>query len=151
MATQYSGGYAAWDRPSRHQDWALLILSIWLFISPWVLSFGHAAGAANGSSVVASRAAWDAWILGVILFLVSLSAVGRMAARQEWLALVLGIWIFIAPWVLGFVGLGSAAWDHWIVGVLVFLTALWNISAPRTDVAGSTTTPPLGPPGGPLA
>ena len=140
MATQY-GGYATWDRPSRHQDWALLILAIWLFISPWVLSFGHAAG---GSSVAASRAAWNAWVLGVILFLVSLSAVGRMDARQEWIALILGIWIFIAPWVLGFVRLGSAAWDHWIVGVLVFLAALWNISAPRTVVTGPAV-PPLGP------
>jgi hypothetical protein len=149
MATQY-GSYAGWDRPSRRQDWALLILSIWLFISPWVLSFGHAVGAANGGSVAASRAAWDAWILGVILFLVSLSAVGRMDVRQEWLALVLGIWVFIAPWVLGFARLGSAAWDHWIVGVLVFLAALRNISAPRSVVTG-TATLPLGPPGGPLA
>lgn len=147
MATQY-GGYATWTgRTNRHLDWVPLILAIWLFISPWVLSFGSATVGGLTSPGAIGRAAWDAWVLGVILFLVSLSAVGRMEARQEWIALGLGIWIFIAPWVLGFVGLGIADWDHLIVGALVLLAAVWNMSR---AVSVGPTPPPLGPPGGRL-
>jgi hypothetical protein len=42
---------------------------------------------------------------------------------QEWVNLALGVWIFIAPWVLGFAtgGYVAAAWDHWIIGALVFI------------------------------
>lgn len=69
MATQYSG-YAFQPPYNRWQDWANLILAIWLFISPWVLQFGAAvqvapAGAVNGPGVAVSHAAWNAWVLGV--------------------------------------------------------------------------------------
>jgi SPW repeat-containing protein len=70
MATQY-GSYPAWHRSNRVQDWAILVLAVWLFISPWVLQFGGslaAAGAAKGPLVEVSRAAWNAWVLGVISF-----------------------------------------------------------------------------------
>ncbi len=152
-------GYAAWRGRNRGQEWLILILAIWLFISPWVLQFGSAltataGGAANGPMVEASRAAWDAWVLGVIVFLAALSAVGRLDVRQEWIILVLGAWIFVAPWVLGFTPLPKASWDHWIVGALVFLIALWTLSGARTtSVAApplderSPVNPPVVPPG----
>ncbi len=118
--------------------WANLILAIWLFISPWVLQFGSsvqtaAPGTAGAGAPIAevSNAAWNAWVLGVIVFLVALSAIGRMELWQEWISLLLGIWIFIAPWVLGFVPLSAASWDHWIVGALIFLISAWNLAQAR--------------------
>ncbi len=129
MAYQDTGPYVRAGR--RWQDSANLILAIWLFISPWVLQF---AGGAGGSSPVA---AWNAWVLGVIVFLVALTAMGRRFARgQEWYNLVLGIWIFIAPWVLGFAArTANAAWDHWIVGALIFLVSASGLSMMRPAVA----------------
>ena len=138
-------GYNARLRGNRPQDWALVVLAIWLFISPWVLHFGSAAviGATGGTASGVGHAAWNAWILGIILFLVAISAVSRLQVNQEWIALVLGAWIFIAPWALGFVLLPKASWDHWIVGVLVFLIALANLSMFRTVHPVSTVnTPP---------
>lgn len=126
------------------QDWANLVLAIWLFISPWVINFGASAvattGAAAGTAVTpaASNAAWNAWVLGVIIFLVAISAIGRLRAWQEWVNLLLGIWLFVAPWALGFTQLGGAAWDHWIVGVLVFLLAASDLQSVR----GATSVPP---------
>lgn len=151
-------GYAAWRGRNRGQEWLIITLAIWLFISPWVLQFGSAlaataTGAANGPMVEASRAAWDAWVLGVIVFLAALSAVGRLDVRQEWIILVLGAWIFVAPWVLGFTPLPKASWDHWVVGALVFLIALWTLSGSRaapvdvTPVGGRPPVPPVVPPG----
>jgi len=121
MATQTydTGGYAnpRLGRGNNWQDWVNLILALWLFVSPWVLQFG----AAMGGTDVAAHPAWNAWILGIIVFLVSLSALGRARFWQEWVNLVLGIWVFIAPWALGFAALSHAAWDHWVIGALVVL------------------------------
>lgn len=126
-------------RRQRWQDWANIILAIWLFISPWVLSFGpsapvggYGAPATYVATAGASNASWNAWIFGVIVFLVALSALSRMKLWQEWVNLLIGIWLFIAPWVLGFVRLPGAAWDHWIVGVLVFLVSIGGLAATRT-------------------
>jgi len=87
-------------------------------------------------------AAWNAWILAVVVFAIAISAVGRLSLRQEWANLVLGIWIFIAPWVLGFAALGSAAWDHWIVGALIFLVSLSAVLVSGGEDAGSEQPSP---------
>lgn len=106
---------------------------------------GRPPGAANGPLVEVSRAAWDAWVLGVLVFLIALSAIGRMEAWQEWINLVLGAWIFVAPWALGFAAMARASWDHWIVGALIFLLALWSVSM-RGTPASIDTAPPVNPP-----
>jgi hypothetical protein len=154
MATQY-GSFPVWNRSNRVQDWANLILAIWLFISPWVLRFGAGLagpdGATNGPLVEANHAAWNAWILGIIVFLVALSAIGRMEAWQEYISMVLGAWIFVAPWALGFTPSGRASWDHWIVGALIFLISLWSLSMARRDPVARTIASPVDrPPRDPL-
>src|SRR5262249_52290145 len=127
------------------QDGATLILGIWLFISPWVLQFGGSLAGpgaeAATASVTSSSAAWDAWILGIIVFAVSASALGETAFGQEWVNLILGVWLFIAPWVLSFIVMQRASWDHWIVGVLVFVIAasrLLMTSTGPTSIADHT-------------
>lgn len=84
------------------------------------------------------------------MFLVALSAIGSWEVWQEWWSLILGAWIFAAPWALGFVGLPRASWDHWLVGALIFLLALWGLSRLRN--AATTVMPPAGnrPPGSPV-
>jgi hypothetical protein len=146
MATTYTTVH----RPAREnywQDWANAILAIWLFISPWVISFGSdvsapvQAGAAAPVVGAVHAAAWNAWVLGVVVFLVSISAISRMDFWQEYVNIVLSIWIFIAPWVLGFAMLAGAAWDHWIVGVLVFLLSISVLSRARHARTVHAATP----------
>ncbi|HZU90512.1 MAG TPA: SPW repeat protein [Stellaceae bacterium] len=129
MASPY-GGYAYPGRSNCWQDWANLILAIWLFISPWILNFG----AGNEAGAVA---AWNAWVLAVVVFLVALSAIGEMQLWQEWVTLILGAWIFAAPWALGFTGLPAASGDHWVVGALIFLISLLNLTAGRGKPTGA--------------
>lgn len=127
------------DQGTRWQDPANIVLAIWFFVSPWVLQFGDVSTARSGAEIVAAQggaltAAWNAWILSVIVFIVAMSAMGRLALWQEWINMLLGAWIFVAPWVLGF-GYGldpSAAWDHWIVGALIFLVSAASLSNART-------------------
>ena len=55
---------------------------------------------------------------------------------------MLSIWIFIAPWVLGFAMLSGAAWDHWVVGVLIFLFSISVLSRARHARMVSPPLPP---------
>lgn len=149
MSTSISGPQFGPVRTNRWPEWVIVVASVWFFFSPWILQFGYGAAVATSGAPVAgpqtgtvfgsaSTAAWDAWVLSVIMFLVSLSAMGRRWPWQDWLNAALAVWVFIAPWVLGFVVLASAAWDHWIVGVIIFLCAIATVFGGRRDVpAGS--------------
>jgi hypothetical protein len=44
------------------EEWVNLLLGAWLFISPWVLGF-------SSNSTIS----WNAWIVGVLIFLVAAS------------------------------------------------------------------------------
>jgi len=111
------------------QDWANLVLAIWLFFSPWILAFAMPSGAGGAAS--ASNASWNSWIFGVVLFVIAASAIVRLRAWEEWLNALIGIWLFIAPFVLGFTNVPGAAWSHWVVGVLVFIFAVWDLQTLR--------------------
>ncbi len=121
-------------------DWLNALLAVWLFISPWVLNFGGVVdgGPGTGTAAVAMTAAWNAWVLGVIVFLLAITAARQPGSGPEWLNVLLGIWIFIAPWVLGFVFFPAASWDHWIVGAAIAIVGFLGLTTVR-----STAGPPM--------
>jgi hypothetical protein len=45
----------------------------------------------------------------------------------NWVQLILGIWIFVSPWVLNFSAIGAALWSNIIAGVLIGLSAFWEL------------------------
>ena len=51
---------------------------------------------------------------------------------QDWTNLVLGAWLFVSPWLLGFAGSAAAAWNAWLLGVVVVVFALWALAAPSS-------------------
>lgn len=51
-------------------EWINGIVGIWLFISPWVLDFTGLA-----------REAWDAWIVGALVFILAAWALARLRSR----------------------------------------------------------------------
>jgi SPW repeat len=105
----------------RWQDWLDLVAGVWLFISPWVLGF-----AGNG------RAGWNAWIIGAVIFLLALGALGNPATPgPEWGNVILGVWLFISPWVLRYTSTDAGSWNAWVVGVIVVAASLWGASLRR--------------------
>ena len=44
-------------------------------------------------------------------------------------ALLAGLWLFVSPWVYGAYG-NSSAWNSWIVGGAIFLSAAIRINRP---------------------
>ena len=89
----------------RWQDWLNLLLGAWLFISPSALGFVKVGGAAG--STYSHAAAFNAWIVGVIVVPLSIAALAK-GGREEWLNLLAGFWLFISPWVLSYSGTQTA-------------------------------------------
>lgn len=128
------------NRSNRLQDWAILVVSIWFFFSPWVLQFGGRAPTPTAAAAIiadwaVTHAAWNAWVLGALVFIVAMSAIARVRLWQERINFGLSAWIFVAPWALGFAHgpLPRAAWDHWICGALVLMLAFWNLLSIRSE------------------
>jgi uncharacterized membrane protein HdeD (DUF308 family) len=46
----------------------------------------------------------------------------------EWTNIVFGALYFLAPWMLGFAALTGAAWNAWVVGLLVVVLAATALS-----------------------
>jgi hypothetical protein len=147
MASNASGRARRLNFAPTWQSWIILLIAVWFFISPWILQFATTANAAADMT----RASWNAWVLSVVIAVVTLSAIGPGVFWQAWADLALAVWVFIAPWVLGFANGPAAAWDHWICGVLFAIFALGNITmapAARAPLAepGYAGTKPGAPP-----
>lgn len=127
------GGSPAGRRSAHWWDWINVAAGIWLFVSPWVLNFYGAAAGSPVTTAIAMTAAWNAWVLGAVVFLFSLAATHRPQSRPEWVNMLLGVWIFISPWILGFARLSPALWDHWITGAVIVIVAFVGIAAAWPD------------------
>lgn len=151
-------------RHNRWQDWINLLLGIWLFITPWIWGPGltrsvastqnpayttttsayqkqpyttPGAAAASPAPVTygpAISSEWNAWIVGVIIFLVSLWAMFAISAATgvEWINVIAGIYLFLSPWILSFASGGAAAWNAWVMGIIVFFVALSAVPQMQT-------------------
>lgn len=109
------------------QDGANLILAAWLFISPWVLGF--AAGATG--------AAWNAWIVAIVIGVFAIAALVRAQPWEEWVNLIAGAWLFVSPWVLGYAAADTVAmWNAMIIGALVFVLSIWDLNTQPEMVRG---------------
>jgi len=92
-----------------------LILGIFLFFSPWILSF--APGAES----------WNAWVCGAVIAGLAIAALSAFVEWEEWLISIVGIWIIVSPWILQFSGNSNAMRTHVIVGALVVVFAAIEI------------------------
>jgi uncharacterized membrane protein HdeD (DUF308 family) len=98
------------------QDIINLICGVLLFIAPWIAGF-----AGEG------HAAWTSWIGGVVIVVMAGAALLQFAEWEEWVALVVGVLVVIAPWVLGFATIQSAAVVSVVLGIIVALSSVWEL------------------------
>jgi len=114
-------------RSEQWQDAVNIILSIWLFISPWVL--GYSGGQAQ---------AWNAWIVAVVVFVLSIASLAQFQRWEEWINVLLGIWLILSPWILRFSTNSRPAANAIIVGIIVGVLALWNVLDRRAGLVSRT-------------
>lgn len=108
---------------TKWQDWGALVLGILLIAAPWIF----------GTATTHALIVWNAGIVGLALVFSTLWTFAQSSVSVTqwgsiaWLQLILGAWLIIAPWLLGFAAIGTAAWTAWIVGILVVFIAVWKV------------------------
>ncbi|MES2931979.1 MAG: SPW repeat protein [Pseudomonadota bacterium] len=100
----------------RWQDQLVLVLGIWLFISPWVLSY------ASDTSP-----AWNAHIAGIIIAVIAALELYRTYFWAAVINLLAGLWTAISPWALGVASDSTYMTNALIVGIAVFALTLWEM------------------------
>ena len=93
------------------------ILSIWLIISPWILTY------------FTGQAKWNQFATGIAIAVLALIryAVPR-ASWASWLNGLAGIWMIIAPFILNY-SRTAAFWNEIIVGIVVAVLAFANVQS----------------------
>lgn len=133
----------------RWQDWLNLLLGVWLSLSP-VLGVGASvtapwriqlAGGAIDFLSSTTVQAWNAYVAGGVVILLSLFALLRPVKWEEWFNFLIGLWIIIAPLGLEFTGDSTALWNHVLVGALICASALWAASQKPVEGAAITKLP----------
>ncbi|MDE2166757.1 MAG: SPW repeat protein [Alphaproteobacteria bacterium] len=117
--------------PKNWQDWAILIMGVWLLVSPWGLHYLNANSLASGAD----------FVIGAVLIIVSLVSRAAFHISEELidLALALGIALTISPWVLGYDAATMAADNALIVGGIVIYFAVWELQDIRCCCSAHST------------
>lgn len=109
------------DRPSRVPSGLNVLLSMWLIISPFLLSFAGSTGM------------WIAVITGAIVLVIAWLRYNSPAAAPglSWIVALLGIWLVAAPFLFGMAGVTSLLIDYVIVGIGYVVFGAWAATSGR--------------------
>jgi predicted MFS family arabinose efflux permease len=100
----------------RWQDQVILLLGVWLFISPWVLGYPSD-----------SPIAMNAYIAGAVIAALAAFDLYKTYAWAVMINLLAGLWVAVSPWVPAVAERGAMMGNNVIVGAAVVLLALWEL------------------------
>ncbi len=109
------------DRPDRTPSALNVLLSLWLIISPFVLSFAGSTGM------------WIAVITGAIVLVLAWLRYNSAASAPglSWIVALLGIWLIVAPFLFGMAGVSRLLIDYVIVGIGYIVFGSWAATSGR--------------------
>ncbi|HET7117573.1 MAG TPA: SPW repeat protein [Hanamia sp.] len=115
-------------RTLRWQDWIIMVIGIWVFITPWVFGFYD------------KYFAWCPFVTGALLAIFSIWELSNKRLWEEWVNLIIAAWMFISPWVLGFSRTANnASFVMFLFGAIAFVVTLWSIVNDRIFIHPPTT------------
>ncbi|MDC8760630.1 SPW repeat protein [Janthinobacterium fluminis] len=103
----------------RWQDQLILVLGLWLIVSPW--AFAYPQGSAQMMNAIIS---------GVIIAALAAFELYKTYFWAVVVNLLVGVWVAVSPWVLRVADRNTVMWNELIVGIAVVVLALWEW---RTD------------------
>ncbi len=108
MALQFS--------KKRWQDQVIILLGLWLFVSPWALGY------LSGSPI-----ALNATITGAFIALMAAFDLFKTYAWAVVACLLAAVWIAVSPWVSAIADRDALMYSNVISGVAVAVLALWEL------------------------
>lgn len=110
---------------SRWQDGINLVCGMWLFMSPYTLSY-------SGDQA----AAWTAYAAGLVVIALAVTALRSHHRWQEWAFVAIAAGLFLSPFVLGFADIASATANSIITSLIIGMDALWIMTqGPQEEAA----------------
>lgn len=97
----------------RWQDGVGLLLGAWLFCAPFF-----------GLGPVTGLSAWDGYVFGTMILVLSGLALARPWLREEKCCMLTGLWLIAAPFVLAFPPHDGATLSHIVIGLLIVADVL---------------------------
>ncbi len=110
MATQF--------KLKRWQDQVILLLGLWLIVSPSALGY------AQGSPQMI-----NALVSGLVIAVLAAFDLYKTYFWAVIVNLLVGVWVAASPWVLWLADQGAVLWNCLIAGVAVVVLALWELRA----------------------
>lgn len=100
----------------RWQDQVILLLGLWLFISPWALGYLGAAPISLNASIT-----------GAVIVLMAAFDLFKTYAWAVVVSLLAGVWIAVSPWVPALADRDAMMVSNVIVGISTVVLALWEL------------------------
>ncbi|MFB9244647.1 SPW repeat protein [Massilia antarctica] len=100
----------------RWQDQAILLLGLWLFVSPWVLAYP-----AN------TPQAMNAWFAGAVIAVLAAFDLYKTYVWSVGVNLLAGVWVAVSPWIPAVADRGPMMNNSLVVGIAVIVLALWEL------------------------
>ena len=108
MAMHYSA--------KRWQDQVILLIGIWLFVSPWVFNYPADSGAAI-----------NAYAAGIIMAVLAAFDLYKTYVWAVLLNVILGAWVAISPWLVKTLPDRAMTASLLISGVATVVLGLWEL------------------------
>jgi hypothetical protein len=103
----------------RWQDQGILLLGVWLIVSPWVMAYpGDSPPAIN------------AFIAGAIMAALAAFDLYKTYAWAVFLNILVGAWVAVSPWLVDVMPNQAMSASLLLVGVATVILGLWEL---RTD------------------
>ena len=103
----------------RWQDQVILLLGLWLIVSPWAFSYPEG-----------SPQMLNALVSGLVIAVLAAFDLYKTYFWAVVVNLLVGVWVAVSPWVLRLADQRVVMWNELIVGIAVVILALWEL---RTD------------------
>jgi hypothetical protein len=103
------------DQQIRTASGLAVLFSLWLIVSPFVLSFAGSTGM------------WDAVVVGVIVLVLAWIRYANPlnTSALSWLVALLGVWLIVSPYVFGMSGVTRLLWDYFVCGAAFIVFGAW--------------------------
>ncbi|WP_426089274.1 SPW repeat protein [Janthinobacterium sp. PSPC1-1] len=103
----------------RWQDQVILLLGLWLLVSPWAFSYPEG-----------SPQMLNAFASGLVIAVLAAFDLYKTYFWAVVVNLLVGVWVAVSPWILRLAEQRVVLWNELLVGIAVVVLALWEL---RTD------------------